>query len=104
MAAHPVGADEHERAHGVAGRLLHIGLRDAGALGLGLGLDLLADGLLDLGPVAVERRDEFAVGVNGPVRLLPGRAAGALLDRLLVVLERAEERLPLGIDEEGSCW
>src|SRR3954453_7327557 len=40
MAAHPVGADQHERPHAVAGRLQDLGLRDLDALGLGFRLTL----------------------------------------------------------------
>src|SRR5829696_8880668 len=84
VAAHAIGTDQHDGANGVAGRLLHVDLADLDALGFRLRLDLVADRLLDLGPVAVEGGDEFAVGVDRPVRLFPGRAVGRLLDSLLV--------------------
>ena len=34
MAAHAIGADQHDGADGIAGRLQHVGLADLGALGL----------------------------------------------------------------------
>src|SRR3712207_4347521 len=67
MTPHPIGTDEHEGAHGIARRLLDVCLGDLDALGLRLSLDLIADRLLDLRPVAVERRDDLAVGVDRPV-------------------------------------
>ena len=56
MAAHAVGADQHQRTNGIARRLGDIGAGDFGTLGLCLGGDFCADRFLDLGPVAVERR------------------------------------------------
>ncbi len=47
MAAHAIGADQHQRADGIAGRLMHVGGGDFGALGLRLGGELAADRLLD---------------------------------------------------------
>src|SRR5262249_20835879 len=55
VAADAIRADQHEGAHRVARRLLHMCRREFDAFGLSLGLDLLADRLFDLGPVAVER-------------------------------------------------
>ncbi len=76
MAARAVGADQHQRVDGVARRLLHMGGREFDAGGLRPCLDLVADRLLDLAPVAVERRDELAACALRPVRPLPGRAVG----------------------------
>ena len=64
MAAGAVGADQHQRVDGIARGLLHLGGGNLDALGLRLALDLVADGLLDLAPVAGQRRDQFAVGVR----------------------------------------
>ncbi len=113
VAAHAVGADQHDRPHRILRRLLD---GDAGrgqhAAGdsaidrltgkrvalLLLGNDLVADGLLQGGPIAVHSRDQLAVQRNGPVRPLPRSARGVLLDQGLVLAERLEEILPLGID------
>ncbi len=101
VSAHAVGADQHDGVNGIARCLENLGLVDRTALGFGLRLDLVADDLLDLRPVAVHGGDEIAVRRDRPVGLLPGRAARALLDRLPVVLQCREERLPLGIDRSG---
>jgi len=53
--------------------------------------------LLDLAPVAGQRRNQFAVGVL-EIRALPRRAAGALEDVAAFVLQALEERAPFGID------
>ena len=55
MAAHPVGANHHQRAHAVAGRQVDLGLGLNRALLAHFGADLLADGLLDLRPITIER-------------------------------------------------
>jgi hypothetical protein len=98
VAAGAVGADQHQRADGIARRLLHLGGGDLGAGDLRLGLDLVADRLLDLAPVAVERRDQLAPLGLRPVALLPRGAAGAARHVGGAVLEAREERLPFGID------
>ena len=66
---------------------------------LRLRLDLAAERLVGLGPIAVERRDQLAALERRPVRPRPGRAArrSAPTSRG-VVLEALEERLPLGVD------
>ncbi len=61
MTADAVGADEHQRVNGIARRLLHVGGREFDAARLRLAFDLVADRLLGLGPVAVERGDEIAI-------------------------------------------
>ena len=71
MAARPIGADQHQRVDRIARRLLHLGGRQLDALDLRLGLDLVADRLLDFAPVAVERRDQLAAFALRPVRALP---------------------------------
>jgi len=48
-----VGADQHQRADRVARRLLHLSLGNFDAPALRLALDLVAERLLDLTPVAV---------------------------------------------------
>ena len=65
--ADPVRADQHEGAYRVPGGLLHVGRRDLDAFDLRFSLDLVADRLLDLGPVAVERGHEFAARRHRPV-------------------------------------
>ena len=98
MAAHPVGADQHEGAHRIARRLHDLGRADLGALCPGLRLDLVTDGGLDRGPVAVEGGDELAVGRDRPVRPLPGGAAGVLGDGRGLVLQAGEELAPFRRD------
>src|SRR5689334_8794177 len=98
MTAYSIGADQHERAHAVAGCLQDLGLRDLDALRLRLGFDFAAERRLDWGPVAVERRDEFAIRGDWPVRPCPRSASGVLRNNPAVVLHRLEEGLPLGID------
>ena len=100
VAADAVGADQHQRVDRIARGLLHLRGRQLDALALRLGLDLVADGLLDLAPVAGQRRDQLAVGVRN-IRPPPRRAAGVALDVALVVLQAFEERAPLGIDRGG---
>jgi len=73
MAAHPVGADHHQRMHRIARRRLKLLGRGRG-LGRGrsgLALDLVAQRLFDRGPVAVQRRDQVVARHHGPVRPLP---------------------------------
>ena len=101
MPARAVGADQHQRVDGIAGRLLHVGSRELDARRLRLGLDLVADRLLDLAPVAGERRDQFALRALRPVRPPPGRAGRGLADLGTAVLQALEERLPFGIDRGG---
>ena len=96
VAADAIGADQHQRAHRVARRLLHIGRRQLDAGALRLRAHLVADLLLGLGPLAVERRER--VVALDERRLLPRGAARALGDVGGVVLQAAEEVAPLGID------
>ena len=58
MAAHPVGADQHQRADRIAGGLVDVGRRQFDAAGLRLGLQLGLDGAFDVAPIAVERRGQ----------------------------------------------
>jgi hypothetical protein len=53
---------------------------------------------LDHGPVAVEGRDQFAVGVHRPVGPFPRRAVGGRLCVDAFILQRREECLPVGIN------
>ena len=57
VAADAIGADQHQRADRVARRLLHVGRRQLDAGALRLRAHLVADLLLGLGPLAVERRE-----------------------------------------------
>jgi hypothetical protein len=97
MAADAVGADQHQRPDRIARRLLDLGRRNLDALGLRLALDLVADRLLDLAPVASQRRNQFAIGMQ-QARPLPRRTAGVLDDVGAVVLQALEEGAPLRID------
>ncbi|MHC2277016.1 hypothetical protein ACVME8_003627 [Bradyrhizobium diazoefficiens] len=98
VAAHAVGADQHQGADRVARRLEQIGGGDIGALGLRLGGDLAADRLLDLGPIAVEGGGQVVLRRQRPVGALPGRALGVPADVVRLVLQALEELLPLGVD------
>ncbi len=64
VAADAVGADQHQRADRISRRLLYVGRRDLGALGLSLAPDLVAERFLDRTPVAGQRGQEFAVGAD----------------------------------------
>src|ERR1700761_6536931 len=88
MAAHAVGADQHQRADGIPRRLVQLGRSDFAALcrslvrslGLRLGGDLVAYDLLDGRPVAVERGGEVVARGLRPVIPRPGRSLGILAD------------------------
>ena len=99
VAAHAVGADHHDGANAVTGRLKHFGRADSlagiGAFRLGFRLNLLLDGLLDRGPGAVQRGYQVAIGRDRPVGALPGGALGRLLHVFRIVGQRLEEALPL---------
>ena len=82
----------------IARRLQDVGVGKRGAVGRGLVLDLLLDVLFDQAPIAVERRDQLAIGLQRPGRLRPGRALGVLPDVVGVVLQRVEEVAPFGVD------
>ena len=69
VAAHAVGADQHQGADRIPRGLLHIRRRDFDALGLRLRLDLVAERPLDLAPVAGQRGHQLAVGVPQSRRL-----------------------------------
>jgi hypothetical protein len=98
VTAHAVGADQHQRVNGIAGRLQHIRRAEIDALGLRLGLDGVAELLLGVTPVAGQRGDQLAVGMREIGRLprRPLRASCAV-----AVLQALEECLPLGIDRAG---
>ena len=98
MPAHAVGADHHDRAHGIARRLLQFRVRMAAGL---LGLDLLPDGRLDRIPIAVEGGDELVMRENRLAARLPGRTFDAFLDRRRGLVQAGEEIPPFGIDRSG---
>src|SRR5262249_21743522 len=54
--------------------------------------------LFCFGPLAVERRDQIAIGPHRPVWLSPRRSARAFYDVGLFVLQALEKSPPLGID------
>lgn len=99
VAAHAVGADHHDGANAVTGRLQHFrfadGLACIGALGFSLRLDLFLNGLFDRGPVTVECGDQFAIRRDRPVGTLPGGALGRLLHIFRIIGQCLEEALPL---------
>ncbi len=80
MAANAIGADQHQRMYGIARGLLHVGGGNLDAVALRLGLDLVAERLLDFAPVAVERGDKIASRRLRPVRLFPGGAVRGFFD------------------------
>ncbi len=98
VAARPIGADQHQRLDGIARGLLHLRRHEFDAGDLRLGAHLVAERALDLAPVAIERRGQFAARGLRPVAFAPGRAAGELRDVIAVVLKALEERLPFGVD------
>ncbi len=101
MAAHAVGADQHERVDGVARRLLHVGRGNLDALGLRFSGDFFADFLFRRRPLAVERGHQVAVRPKRPIRFFPGGAARVLDDVGAVFLQALEKIAPLGIDRGG---
>ena len=104
MAAHAVGPDQHQRAHRIARRLMDVAGRYLDALGLRLGGELGADGLLDLHPVAVERGGQVVLWRKRPVVAAPGGAFGVLADVGGGVFQALEELLPLGVDRAGILF
>ena len=100
-AADAVGADQHQGVNRIAGSLLHLGGGDFDAAALGPALELVADRPLDLAPIAHQRRDEIIARRLRPVRQRPGGAPRALEHLGGIVLEAAEEHLPLRIDRIG---
>ena len=80
MAAHAVGADQHQRVDGIARGLLHVGRGNLDALALRLGGDFFADALFGFRPLPVERGHQIAVRPQRPIRFLPGGAARAFDD------------------------
>ena len=99
MAAHAIGADHHDRAHGILRRAVQFG---GGNLALAvagrLALDLVGERLFIDRPLAVERGDEVALRRDRPVWALPRGALGVGRDGVAVVIQRAEEFAPFGID------
>ena len=74
MAAHAEGADHHQRAHALARRTLQVGFGNrffGGRRRRRFGAQLVADRFLGGGPIAVERRNEVALGRRRPVGQLP---------------------------------
>jgi hypothetical protein len=101
VAAHPVGADQHQGADRIARRLLQLFRCRALASGRRLrraGLQFGADGFLDLRPVAIERRGQIVAWRLRPIRPFPGRPLRVAADFRRRVLQALEELLPLGID------
>ena len=101
VAAHAVGPDQHQGAHGIARRLMDVGRRQLGSLGLRLGGKPGADGFFDFGPVAVERGGQLVARRQRPVVAAPGRPFGVLADVRRLILQALEEFLPFGVDRGG---
>ncbi len=101
VAAHAVGANQHQGANRITRRLLHVGRAQRRALDLRLRLQLATDRLLGQRPVAVQRRGQVVGRLHRPVGLFPGRALGVLEDIGRLILQAFEELLPLGIDRGG---
>ena len=100
--AHAIGADQHDGVNGIARRLQHVGLVDGTEpLASAFALILSPTTFSTCAQLPSMRGHQIAVGGDRPVGLFPRCAPGALLDSLLVVLQCAEERLPLGIDRGG---
>jgi len=78
MPAHAIGADHHQGMDGIARGADEIGLRERrrtpGGSSLRLALQLVRDDLLDRAPIAVQRRDQFAIDLRRPVLPRPGGA------------------------------
>ena len=104
MAAHAEGADHHDGAHRIARRLQHVGVGQGGAVGDSLILDLLFEGLFDKPPIAVERRHQFAIGLDRPMAGAPGRALGVLADIAGIIGQAVEEFAPFRIDRLGIVF
>src|SRR6185436_12141298 len=80
--ARPIRANEHQRANGVACRLLHFGGGEFDAGTLRARLDLVADSLVYLRPaVCAECGCEIVARNKRPVGALPGRPACGFPDR-----------------------
>ena len=97
MAAHAEGADHHEGAHAVAGGALDVGGGDLGALGLTLGLQLVANDLLHIAPIAIEGGDRVIARRHRPVGLFPGGALRIARDGGRIVLQGCKEFAPGGV-------
>src|SRR4029077_7553369 len=96
MAADAVGTDQHQRVDRVARGLLYIDGGQFDACALRLRPDLLAELLLGVGPLAVERGEKLVTLDRR--RLFPGGAARAPGDVRGLVLQAREETAARGID------
>ena len=101
MAAHAVGADQHQRVDGIARGLLHLGRGNLDAFALCLGGDFLAQPLFGFRPLPVERGHQIAVRAQRPIRFFPGGAARSFSDVGAVVFQAGEKLPPFGIDRGG---
>ena len=93
--ARAVGADQHQGMDRIARGLLDLGAGEFDAGALGARLQLVADRLFDLVPIAIESGNEFAARRLRPVRPRPRGPFGALEHIGTIVLQALEECLPL---------
>ncbi len=101
VAAHAIGADHHQGAHGIArGRKRKIA-GEFDAHGLGASLNLGAKLLLDRSPVAIKGADQLAIRRDGPPLAFPRWAFRLFQNVFATVVQIAEEGLPAGVDRSG---
>src|SRR4029079_13758478 len=67
MAADAIGANEHQRVNRIARRLQHVACGELDTFGPCRRRDSLADLLFGFSPLAIERRNQIAVGAHGPI-------------------------------------
>ncbi len=101
MSADAIGADQHQGADGIAGRLLHLLGGKLDAPGLRRSLQLVADGFGRFRPFAGECGEQIAALACGPIRPLPRGAARDLRHFFGTVLQAFEEFPPLRVDRVG---
>src|SRR3984957_5114491 len=100
VATHAIGADHHERAHGIAGRPANVvvarrrfwpGLLRPGA-------QLLGDRLFRRRPIAVQCVDEIPLGARRPIGFPPRRPAFGFGYARRIIPKRSKKLAPAGFD------
>ena len=101
MPAHAESADHHDRADGILRSAGKVGLRKRGfAFGRSLGFELVNNHRF-CRPIAIQRRDQIAIGLNGPRRFRP-RCTGCIAFHInRIIGQTCEKRLPFG--GHGRC-